>query len=313
MRKHSFTPRKSSTFRRRPASTQMQALYMLELDSSSHRDRKDLKKAVQAGSRFLTDTESRYTIIELECLAVAWAVKKCNIFFSGLDHFTVVTDHNPLVPILNNHQLDEIENPRLQRLRTNLMAYNFTTQWLKGKDDHAADALSRHPHQAPNADDNLAEHKIDTHKLQPTVARALTIRQLRSTVSSPPYPENLLLQELRKYADEDQEYQDLKQLITTGFPNQKSSLSASQKKFWGIKDHLTIDDNLNVHGCRLFIPANFCATMLNRLHEGHQGVSRFQARARLTLYWPGNDRDIENYVHGCRYARIIYHPKARNL
>ena len=59
-------------------------------------------KTVQASSRFLTDTETRYVVIELECLAVTWAIKKCHIFLSGLDHFTVVTDHNPLVPILNS-------------------------------------------------------------------------------------------------------------------------------------------------------------------------------------------------------------------
>ena len=61
-------------------------------------------KTIQAGSRFLTDTETRYAVIELECLAVAWAVKKCHIFLSGLDYFTIVTDHNPLVPILNTHR-----------------------------------------------------------------------------------------------------------------------------------------------------------------------------------------------------------------
>ena len=76
---------------------------------------------VQAGSRFLTDTESRYAVIELECLAVAWAVKKCSIFLSGLDYFTIVTDHNPLIPILNSHRLDEIES------------YSDSAQWLKGK------------------------------------------------------------------------------------------------------------------------------------------------------------------------------------
>ena len=53
-------------------------------------------KIVQAGSRFLSDVESRYAVIELECLAVAWSIKKCNIFLSGLPHFTVVTNHNPL-------------------------------------------------------------------------------------------------------------------------------------------------------------------------------------------------------------------------
>ena len=68
---------------------------------------------VQAGFCFLSDTESRYTTIELEILAVCWATLKCKIFLSGLQHFTVITDHNPLLPILNSYYLDEVENPRL--------------------------------------------------------------------------------------------------------------------------------------------------------------------------------------------------------
>ena len=66
---------------------------------------------VQAGSRFLSDAESRYAVIELELLSVSWAIIKCKIFLAGLPHFMVVTDHHSLVPILNNHRLDEIENP----------------------------------------------------------------------------------------------------------------------------------------------------------------------------------------------------------
>ena len=40
-------------------------------------------KLIQAGSRFLTDAVTRYAAIELELLAVAWAVKKCRIFFQA--------------------------------------------------------------------------------------------------------------------------------------------------------------------------------------------------------------------------------------
>ena len=43
--------------------------------------------------------------------------------------------------------------------------------------------------------------------------------------------------------------------------------------------------------------------MLSRLHDAHQGISRSQARARLTIYWPGIDRDIENFVQGCRHCQ----------
>ena len=72
---------------------------------------------IQAGSRFLADTESCYAVIELEMLTICWAVSKCKLFLTGLQHFTIITDHNPLIPILNNHCLDEIENPHLQRLK----------------------------------------------------------------------------------------------------------------------------------------------------------------------------------------------------
>ncbi len=54
---------------------------------------------VQAGSRFLSESESRYVIIELELLGVTWAITKCKIFLAGLPHFTVVTDHHPLVSL----------------------------------------------------------------------------------------------------------------------------------------------------------------------------------------------------------------------
>ena len=42
-------------------------------------------------------TQSWYAIIELELLAVAWAITRCNIFLAGLPHFTVVTDHHPFI------------------------------------------------------------------------------------------------------------------------------------------------------------------------------------------------------------------------
>jgi hypothetical protein len=44
-----------------------------------------------------------------------------------LAHFTVVTDHRPLIPILNSYRLDEIENPRQRILNTNDYFATFET------------------------------------------------------------------------------------------------------------------------------------------------------------------------------------------
>ena len=44
---------------------------------------------VEAGSRFITDTESRYAMVELELMGAAWAMKKCRMYLLGLPHFTL--------------------------------------------------------------------------------------------------------------------------------------------------------------------------------------------------------------------------------
>ena len=183
------------------------------------------------------------------------------------------------------------------------MAYNFTAQWLKGANNQAADALSRHPHSPPNHGDDLAEYEIDTKNGQAITSQALSIAQLRLSRLNQEEQENLHLKEFRRHAKENPVYQNLTEVIVNGFPSQKSSLPDHLKPFWSVKDNLSVEDDFVVYGCRLLIPTSLRATMLSRLHDAHQGISRSQARARLTIYWPGIDRDIENFVQGCRHCQ----------
>ena len=84
-------------------------------------------------------------------------------------------DHHPLIPILNNHRLDEIENPRLQCLKTRIMAYNFTAEWVKGTLNNALDVLSRNPVSDPLQHEMLAERDVNTPESSPTEIRLATI------------------------------------------------------------------------------------------------------------------------------------------
>ena len=69
----------------------------------------DKWRLIQCGSRFLTETESRYAMVELELLAATWAMKKCRIHLLGLEHFELVVDHKALVTILDKHRLDDVD------------------------------------------------------------------------------------------------------------------------------------------------------------------------------------------------------------
>ena len=113
-------------------------------------------RVVQCGSRYLSDAETRYAVIELEMLAVVLALHKCRLYLSGTK-FEIVTDHRPLVPILNSYSLDQIENPRLLRLRLKAQSFQFHVSWRKGTENVFADALSRNPVDIPTPEEEFGE------------------------------------------------------------------------------------------------------------------------------------------------------------
>ena len=129
---------------------------------------------------------------------------------AGLPHFKILTDHNPLLSILNNKRLDEIENPRLQRLRMKIVSYNFTARWVKGSLNAGPDALPRYPTLEGDTADQLAE--VDT---QSVIALAAQEQQIEL---------NLRLTEVLEAAKNDASYQKLKTVIFNGFPDSKNQL-----------------------------------------------------------------------------------------
>ena len=111
-------------------------------------------KTVTAGSRYLTGAEERYAMVEFKLLAIAYTCKKTATFTEGIE-FTIVTDHKPLIPILRNYSLAEIENKRLQPLQMKIDHLSYCVKWIKGADNKEADTLSRAPSSQPADKDEL--------------------------------------------------------------------------------------------------------------------------------------------------------------
>ena len=253
---------------------------------------------MQCGSRFLSETEARYATIEIELLAIAWAAKKCSTYLKGMQSFEVLTDHRPLVPMLNKKSLQDIENARLQRLREMLTPFNFTVTWRKGKQHHVPDALSRNPVDQSGSPD---EEDITSLQIGNLIVRALTEVDEEGERATP--FEDATLSTLRAAANRDPEIQALKAAVLNGFPDHKADVDLQIRPYWCMRDKLAVDDDLVVCGHRLVIPSSLRKDVLQSLHASHQGEERTKRRARQVVYWPGVDNDVSNVVRSCKQCR----------
>ena len=97
-------------------------------------------KPVMYVSRALTEMEQRYSNIERELLAIVFALKRLNHYTFGRT-ITVQSDHQPLQSIWKKSIVSA--SPRLQRLLLRLAHHDLNIEFLRGKDNVIADALSR--------------------------------------------------------------------------------------------------------------------------------------------------------------------------
>ena len=89
-------------------------------------------------SRKLLPREKKYSTIEKECLAIKWALEVLKYYLLGR-HFTLVTDHAPLVWMSRNKET----NARVTRWFLSLQPFAFSVVHRSGAAHGNADALSR--------------------------------------------------------------------------------------------------------------------------------------------------------------------------
>jgi hypothetical protein len=115
---------------------------------------KERIRLVTCGSHSLNPAKKSYAVVELEALAVKYAVEKCRYYLLGMQKFTVWSDLGPLMGIWRK-QIDEIGNARCQKWRDDLSVYNFNLEWKEGKRHYVADSLSRAPYWDPPEVDSV--------------------------------------------------------------------------------------------------------------------------------------------------------------
>lgn len=95
---------------------------------------------ISAASRALTKCERNYSTTDREALAIWWAIKHYRHYLLGR-HFSVYTDHKPLLPSRQDRDLDG----RRGKWMASLQEYDFKIFYSKGSENIVPDILSRWP------------------------------------------------------------------------------------------------------------------------------------------------------------------------
>ncbi|KAK6171938.1 hypothetical protein SNE40_018358 [Patella caerulea] len=93
------------------------------------------ERVIYYGGRSLSKFEAKWSISELECLAIIAGIRAFKVYLSK---FTVITDHKALTPLK-----DIKSTGRLARWSLEIRGYNYDIIHRPGKKNCNADALSR--------------------------------------------------------------------------------------------------------------------------------------------------------------------------
>jgi len=128
------------------------------------------------------------------------------------------------------------------------------------------DASSRHPSNVLHCEDTMAKQPSN-----PT-------RCINLNNSGFYFCRGCATQELRDKATQDDTYQELHSTVLNGFPAHHHHRMSTAKRYWAVKEHLSVDDGLIAHSCSPEPCLN-----ISRFYESHQVIFRMNQQTRWTV------------------------------
>ena len=234
------------------------------------------ERPIAFASRSLTKAEKGYSQIDKEALALYWGVLKFHTYLYGR-RFTLVTDHKPLVSILNPHTgIPAMTAARLQRYALYLAGHTYDIEYRNTKQHCNADGLSRLP----------LTTQIDDYTDTASVYYTLQMEQLPVTST-----------QIRNETRRDLILSHVLESVTHG---QNKMPNEEQFKPYRNRFHeLSCHQDCLMWGNRVVVPNSFRERILQDLHEGHSGMVKTKAIARSYVWWPKLNQDIEDLCSSC--------------
>ena len=149
-----------------------------------------------------------------------------------------------------------------------MMCFRYTIGHVPGRNLTIADALLRAPVSTPSADDRFLQN--ETTAYVDFVVRHLPASEQR-------------LAEIRECQKSDRACQHMVEFYRSGWP-EKNALPVEVKPYYTVAVELTVQEDLLLRGSRIFIPPTLRKALLNKIHCGHQGITKCRELARHSIW-----------------------------
>lgn len=222
-------------------------------------------------SKVNSPTVAKYSITDLECAAVVWAVGLFRPYLYGRK-FKLITDHAALSWLMKSKDL----TGRLHRWALKLQEMDFEIQYRPGTTNVVADALSRAP-------------VARTASVAVTAGGEPLVEE--EHVAAPGDSGQLTDEEIRVQQRQDREVRRLKRAGRYGGSRivQEDGIA-----------YVLMDDGSR----RVVLPASLWVKAFREAHGSifacHLRVPQTYARIAATYWWPGMKSQVRQWVYGCR-------------
>ena len=237
-------------------------------------------------SRVLTKSEQRYSNIEKEALAVVWSILRLKQLLLGR-HFSLITDHKPLVQIYGGPRLPKVASNRLTRWSILLQRFNFTIEHKPGSEITHADALTRLQLRSDESDEE-----------------DLVINNVEANMSD---EWNLSLQEASKHDDLAQS------IIHRVHSGNWKNLKTQEKCFFRLRGQLAVHDDLLFMSNKCYIPPLLRRDVFNDSHKLHTGIHSTVNLIKLNSWWPTLTSDVREWVRNCSTCSKLRPSSSKHL